>query len=538
MRRAHVALGALAAAAGLLAAIFTWQSGIASLFDDSVSYLVMAQAYSPFTAASAAVSEAFPREKYPPLFPLLIALGGGAYDWRIAHLWVALAFAASVFFLGVHAAKASGSARVGFAAALVFAWMPGVWLNLKGILSEFPFMAITFATLVYYGRLCARPPTRASYIGLGALLAAALLTRTIGIALVVAIAVAETWRFLRERERDRLVLLAWALAIPVVAAALWYLLRPKGGADAYLTFSTGMAQNTAERGLDWAFGIASLNLSAVGDAWLTAFLIFWGEPARPGYLIAALVGTSGVMGTLWRAARGEADALYVLASVAILLAWPFPGQMYRLALPVMPLVVFHALWLWQRVIARFAGERAAHAWGALAAIVPLLACVPAAAFYIAERARDPGDVVALGYRKGDIAEFYRIPDRKSAEANALQQIEILEDMEQIRRTTPEAARVMWYAPAYIALLAGRRGVALERRTDVSDMAAQMRAARPDYIYLAAAHPRDSARRQGDPLDAIGAALPFSEGLWQRVNARGALESIFLKVDPLRVASPP
>jgi hypothetical protein len=537
MTRAHAALGALAAAAGILAAIFAWQPGLGSLFDDSVSYLVMAQAYSPFTAASAAVVDAFPREKYPPLFPLLLALGGGAYDWRIAHLWVAIAFAASVFFLGVHAAGASGSARLGFAAALVFAWMPGVWLNLKGILSEFPFMAVTFATLAFYGRLAARPATRAGYIGLGALLAAALLTRTIGVALLAAIAAAEAWRFVRSRERDRLLLLGWALAIPVVAAALWYLLRPKGGTDAYLAFGTGMAQNTAQRGLDWALGIATLNLSALGDAWLTAMLIFWGEPSRPAFLIAALVGLSGAAGTLWRAARGEAGGLYVLAFAAILVAWPFPGQMYRLALPVMPLVLFHALWAWQRAIARFAGVARAQAWGALAAIAPLLVCVPAVAFYIAERARDPGDVVALGYRKGDIAEFYRIPDRKSAEANALQQIEILEDMEQIRATTPESARVMWYAPAYVALLAGRRGVALER-ADLAGMSAQMRAAKPDYIYLAAAHPRDSARRQGDPLDAIGAALPFSAGLWQRVNARGALESIFLKVDPLRIARPP
>ena len=210
MTRSHAALGALAAAAAIPAAIFAWQPGLASLYDDSVSYLVMAQALSPFAPASAAVAAAFPQEKYPPLFPLLLALGGGAYDWRIAHLWVALAFAASVFFLGVHAAKASGSARIGFATAFVFAWMPGVWLNLKGILSEFPFMALAFATLAYYERLHARPATRRAYIGLGVLLAAVMLTRTIGVALLAAVAVSEGWKFLRGRERDRLRHAAWA----------------------------------------------------------------------------------------------------------------------------------------------------------------------------------------------------------------------------------------------------------------------------------------------------------------------------------------
>jgi 4-amino-4-deoxy-L-arabinose transferase-like glycosyltransferase len=538
MTRAHAALGALAAAAGALAAIFTWQAGLASLYDDSVSYLVMAQAFSPYATANAAISAAFPHEKYPPLFPLLLAFGGGAYDWRIAHLWVALAFAASVFFLGLHAWKATGSARLGWAAAFVFAWMPGVWLNLKGILTEFPFMALTFATLACYERMRERPASRRAYVALGVLLAAVMLTRTIGVALLAAIAAAEAWRFVRTRERERLRHLPWALAIPVAAAALWYLLRPRGGEDAYLAFSAGMAQGTAERGIAWALGIVEMNASALADAWLTALLIFWGDPWRPGFVIATLVGVSGAVGALWRAARGEADGLYVLAFTAILLAWPFPGQMYRLALPVLPFLVVHALWLWQRLIARAAGEAPARTWAAFAAIIPLLVCVPAVLFYIAERARDPGEVVALGYRKGDIAEFYRIPDRASAEANALQEIGILEDMEQIRSTTPESARVMWYAPGYIALLSGRRGVALERRASLADMQAQMRAAKPDYIYLAAAHPRDTARRLGDPLDAVGAALPFSEGVWQRLNARGGLESIFLKVDPARLPRTP
>ena len=538
MMRAHVALGVLAAAAGIVAAGFTWQAGLASLYDDSVSYLVMAQAYSPFTPASAAVAAAFPQEKYPPLFPLLLALGGGAHDWHIAHLWVAASFAASVFFLGTHARNATGSARIGWAAALVFAWMPGVWLNLKGILSEFPFMALTFAGLAYYDRLRARPATLRGYVGLGVLLAAVMLTRTIGMALLAAIAMAEAWRYAKHREPDRLRYAAGALAIPVLAMVLWYVLRPKGGEDAYLAFGTDMAHGTAERGVSWALGIMGANVSALTDAWLTALLIYWGEPWRPGIIIATLVGVSGAIGTLWRAFRGEADALYMLAFAAMLAPWPFPGQMYRLALPVLPLLVVHALWVWQRLAVRVAGEEPAQAWAAFASIAPLLVCVPAMLFYIAERAHASGDVVAVGYRKGDIAEFYRIPDRASAEASALQQIEIFEDMEQIRRTTPASARVMWYAPGYVALLAGRRGVALERSADPHAMSAQMRAAKPDYIYLAAVHPRDSARRLGDPLDAIGAALPFSVGMWRRVNARGALESILLKVDPSRIVNPP
>jgi len=54
MTRADVALAALAVVAGAAAIAFTWQPGLASLYDDSVFYLMMAQAMSPFAAASPA----------------------------------------------------------------------------------------------------------------------------------------------------------------------------------------------------------------------------------------------------------------------------------------------------------------------------------------------------------------------------------------------------------------------------------------------------------------------------------------------------
>ena len=101
MTRGDAALAALATAAGAAAIAFTWQPGLASLYDDSVFYLMMAQAMSPFGAASPAVLAAAPFETYPPFLPLLLALAGGAFDWRIAHAVVAVAFGASVFLLGL-----------------------------------------------------------------------------------------------------------------------------------------------------------------------------------------------------------------------------------------------------------------------------------------------------------------------------------------------------------------------------------------------------------------------------------------------------
>jgi len=174
---AWLVLAALSIGAAAVAARFTWQPGLASLHDDSVSYLVMAQAFAPFHAASAAVMAAWPYEKYPPAFPLLIAVSGGAFDWRIAHALVAACFGASVFMVGVYARLAIGSAAIAVAAAAAYALLPGSWLLVKGILSEFPYIALAFAALALYERHRREAPSRRSALALGLLLARSALSQ-------------------------------------------------------------------------------------------------------------------------------------------------------------------------------------------------------------------------------------------------------------------------------------------------------------------------------------------------------------------------
>jgi hypothetical protein len=230
----------------------------------------------------------------------------------------------------------------------------------------------------------------------------------------------------------------------------------------------------------------------------------------------------------------EVDAIYVVVFAAILVVWPFPGQMYRLALPAIPLLMASAFWLWVRVAERLANPPRAVLWTALAALVPLALCLPASLFYVLERAQLGGNAVAAGYRVTDIAEFYRIPVRPAAEANALLEIGVLADFEQVRRSTPETARVMWYLPGYVALLAGREGVPLLKPADHAGLASQVAARHPDFIYLSTVHPRDTAHREGDPMDALPFLAERAEVVWHRDNAAGRPESALLKIDPARL----
>ena len=524
MRRATAALAALAALAAGLAIAFAWQRGIASLYDDSVSYLVMAQALSPWEAAPAAIATAWTDQRYPPLFPMLLGVAGGAYDWRLAHAWVGLSFGIGVFLLGLLGRNVSRCGLVGVAAAALFACMPGSWLNVKGILTEFPYIALSLGALLAYRR---------SFAILAILLAAAILTRTIGVALLAAVAIAEAWRYLRERDAARLRSFALACAAVVAVVGAWYLLRPRGGEDAYASFSAAVAHNAADRGAGWLVSLIASNGSAMVDAWLTALLVFWGEPWTPGFLIASIVGLSGIAGSAWRAARGEADAIYVVAFFAILAAWPFPGQMYRLALPAIPLVALNALWLWHELLSRRLEAVRAARWTAVAAAAPILIAVLAAYAYVAGRAHVPAGLEAAGYRARDIAEFYRVPFLPAAYATALGEIDVIADLDRIRSTTPETATVMWYRPEYVALLAGRRGIELENPADTAGAQRQIAAKKPDYVYLSAVHPRDTAHRQGDPMASLAVARRLGREVWRRDDGKGGTAAALFAMDPAR-----
>ena len=527
MRAADAGLAGVVLAAGAVALAFTWQPGLASLYDDSVSYLLLAQAASPFGTAAPAALAAAAHEKYPPLLAWAIALAGGAFDWRMAHAVVAAAFAASVAALGWYARAVTGSAPLAVAAALVYALMPGVWLNVKGILTEFPYMAFTFAALALHTAARGAPLTTARAVILGCLVAAAFLTRTIGVALAAALLLSEGWRYLRDRDRRRLASAAWIAGVPLACAALWYLLRPAGGEDAYVAYGARVAREAGEGGTGFAAQLLLANAAALRDAWLNALLVFWGEPWKPGYLLACALGIAGAAVALARAARGESDGLYCVAFAAILLAWPFPGQMFRLALPAFPLLLVLFLRGWALALERANPATAAGRapWGA---ILPLVLCVPATLFYIAPRAW--GDASRGALRKSHVAEYYRIPSGAAADANAAAQIGVFEDLARVRESTPQGARVMWYWPNYVALIAQRHGVRLERPRDLADLARQVTATDTDYIYLAELHPRDSARRDGDPLAPLPHALEIGRPVWHRASGAGTLHGVLVEVD--------
>ena len=146
-------LGALAALLALAfaaaCAAFVTQPTLASFADDSVSYLVMAQVFSPYQAATPAVSAAFAREAfYPPLFPLVLALSGTAHDLAQAHAVPAVLLALALPLTYLLGRRWLGSGAAALAAVACLALLPSMWVNAKGILSEPLFSLLLVASFL------------------------------------------------------------------------------------------------------------------------------------------------------------------------------------------------------------------------------------------------------------------------------------------------------------------------------------------------------------------------------------------------------
>jgi len=477
-----LAAAALTVAFALACALFVWQPALASFADDSVSYLVMAQVFSPYQAASPAVAGAFAREAfYPPLFPLVLALSCAAHDFAWAHAVTALLLAAALPVAYLLGARWLDSRAAALAAVACVALLPSLWVNSKGILSE-----TLFCLLLVSIFLCLEKEKTESW-KLGLLMAALALTRTAALPML---AVYGLWAL-----AQRAALPSWPArlraAAPALAAfaaySLWVLIRPAQTDDDYARLVVEKSQGFFS-GPDgfWAALAASLarQANAIVEGWAGSLMIYWieGRPLR--FALASAAGLLALAGIALRLARGKADGWMSAAYLATLLAWPFYEQMERFLFPLLPLLLLYAFFAAGEGL-RAMQRRPALAHALLAAL--LLTLELPAMLFIYQRAQAQGPVVW-------ITDWYRTPDIARARSRAQTHLLLLEDMQAIRGLTRPEERVMWVAPSYVALLADRRAVfAPDARLEPEAYREAVRKSGADYVFLSRYHPRDTIR---------------------------------------------
>lgn len=524
--RSHWGFFILVAVVAPLAVAFAAGHGIASVGDDSVSYLTLALHYSG-QAGQLLEPWVSRQAHFAPLFPLALAAAGGASDLAVAHAVVAgfaILATAGVYLYG---RQLSGREAGGILLAILFMLLPTAWIGMKGILTEPMYLALTLLALWVFARhLEEGDAGLGHWVAFGLLMAAACLTRTAGVAFVAAYAAHAGLRALNPRSAASHVHVLVPMAITAGLIAAWLALRPEAPIDGYRqTAGTMLAAWLADPGRMLAVAGASLL-----DGWINSFLA-QGDLPRVPRVALALLGALGIAGSILRAMRNHLDGWYVLATLGMLLAWVFAQEnMRRLLYPVVPLLLAHAAWAVVDACRRLGRPRIAPAAvGVGAAFVAALA-IPAL-LLVAQKARDREPFAGGRASPADITDYYRVLGVQQARALAAKHAAVIDGLEGLQRSTPPQARVMWVRPEYVALLGKRAGVAYEYAWDERALARAVRDSRAGYLVATGLYKSDLWHEVGDAFAIARLAAPYADPVLTIRNAVGGWEEfVLLEVD--------
>lgn len=496
----RVAFGLLMAVVAPAMVAFAWQRGVATLADDSVSYITLALHMLPGTDPHVERWVAW-RATYPPVFPLLLAVTGGASDLLVGHLVVAACAILGFFAVRRYAALALGSDAGALAVAALFALAPNTWIAMKGILSEPLFLCVSLATLAFFrARLEGTGGSRPLWIAFGVLLALCVLTRAAGAALVLGFAIHAAVRWARTPRRA-IVPVALAAAPVVVLTAAWLLLRPHGATDSYQAAGAQFARAWMEQPL--ANGRFAANVLANG--WIASFMAHSavGGVARG---VLGLLGFLALAGAARNALRNRLDGWYVLVATAVTFFWVFgEDNTRRLLYPLVPVALVQAAELVVAAVRAVPSLRLRPVILAAAALLPAAVCLPAMVV-LADKARDRAPAIAGShYAYADIVDYYTTIQRTQARFEAAHTLAVLAGLEALRDLTPPEAKVMWVRPEYVAVLGGREGEPYYFSWSHARRDREVLERRVDYIVRSWVYKTDLDTANAD-------AIPFLEGI--------------------------
>jgi hypothetical protein len=320
---------------GIVAYGFGVSNRLAGFSDDSATYLIMANYFSPFTETPESLIRAYQNVFLPPGFPIVLAFFGGAESIYISHVIVIsevlLAIAICYFLF-----KKTLGPGIAIYPLLIFITLPGMWIELLKIMSENQYMLLTFGFLCFVEFRKNNPLSKAanSFIT-GLFLSFILLTRDIGYSMLIAYLI---WLMHSEKTaviKKDFIYLVVGLVIPLV---LWTGVKPDSMhsyADDFLLFQQSSSPIVT------LFTTITDNIYALHQAWLTNLVLFTldNDITREIIIfISLLLVLAGWVGRI-----KKLDGLYVLIYVAVLLLWPYTSEMNRFIYPIMPLLLMYFL---------------------------------------------------------------------------------------------------------------------------------------------------------------------------------------------------
>lgn len=295
-------------------------STFVGILSDGVRYLLMAEHIAGTDQTVTGAQSAFHGSVFPPIYPMVLATTGAdpAYSARLT----ALMFAVAAIPFAAWARRELAMSHLSAALCVVAVWLsPFMLAAILSIHSESLFLVLVMAaTLVSAFR-----PSPKTMITLGVIVGLAILTRTVGIALLPALVV-YLWRA-RSGKLWRLL----AVATPLLMVAAWEIYK-RSTAIADVAYTANLAEALSSP-LSWAMATVWANVLA---------LKLVGEASQL-WLLALLLGLLALPNLGRRLVQAKFDAIFVFAYLIIVFLWPFPEHMERFFIPLAPFVLVYGL---------------------------------------------------------------------------------------------------------------------------------------------------------------------------------------------------
>ena len=358
-----------------------WYDGLGSLQGDGLIYVSTARHYAPYLPPHPLDEIWASVTQFPPGYGALLAATGGAADFRLAHGITALSLVAAfaafyawlVLSLGVERLRAA-------LGATLLALAPGTFMLSFHLYPEGMYLAMVFAALIALAR-GEQTAGAAWFWTASAATAAAILTRTVGIALLPALFVA----LARARPRGWPVMFALALG----PGAVWSLVHNP-------PFNYTRSLKDRYLGTPVEDVVRTLWDATQSAAW--GLLHNVNQNQELVWLAVPLVAVAGVV-AFQRVFRWRPDAWYLLAYLGILAIWPYANEGPRLTWVVVPILLGYLVCAGQqaalRVQASSRWSSVAFRWAPVAALA--LMVVPEFAL-LSARAVHPLSLANPAYR--------------------------------------------------------------------------------------------------------------------------------------------
>jgi len=305
-------------------------------FSDSVRYLFMADYY---RGAPNALTAQMARESmFPPVFPFILCLfGAGTEAITTAHIVTILTLlVACVMYLWWLTIQRL-TVNEGLMALVLLLLLPGVFFHSLLIISEFLFLAMAL------GSLAAMEKSRSAdyWILIAAVLVGlSITTRTIGIALLPSLFLA-----CRSMGYRKLILTAAFSLGPYV---LWQLMRDSSMAGrGYMgVFSLYLQQFSVME----IFHNLGYQLQVIWQSWIRIFdRLLASQVVVLHSILLVMVAPVFVL----RLTRLQFEAVFLLVYLGIIVLWPFPNELERFMIILVPIFLFYCLLFIKQLAKKF-----------------------------------------------------------------------------------------------------------------------------------------------------------------------------------------